>query len=82
MLLIVAISNMPQKSKRQKHSSTAKSSRDESAGEYQHLNNEEQMKVEDIYKDDPREIDTDLVNKLDVHTIGDLFELLKIYCGT
>ena len=73
---------MPPKSKRQRHSSAAKSIRDENAGENQHLGNEEQMDVEDVYTDDPRECDTDLVNKLDVHTIGDLFELLKMSCGS
>ena len=73
---------MPPKSKRQRHSSASKSIRDENTGENQHLRNEEQMDVEDVCKDDPRESDTDLVSKLDVHTIGDLFELLKMSCGS
>ena len=71
------ISNMPPKSKRQRNSSAAKSIRDENAGKYQYLRREEHMDLEDIYKDGPRESDIDLVSKLDLHTIGDLFELLK-----
>ena len=73
---------MPPKSKRQKHSSAANSIRDENAGEYQYLHKEEQLDLEDVYKDDPRESDIDLVSKLDIHTIGDLFELLKMSCGS
>ena len=73
---------MPPKSKRQKHSSGAKSIRHENAGEYQYLHEEEQMDLEDVCKDGPRESDIDLVSKLDVHTIGDLFELLKMSCGS
>ena len=73
---------MPPKSKRQKHSNAAKSIRDENAGEYQYLHKEEQMDLEDVYKDGSRESDIDLVSKLDVHTIGDLFELLKMSCSS
>ena len=73
---------MSPKSKRQRHSSAAKSIRDENTGEYQYLHNKEQMDLEDVYKDSPRESDIDLVRKLDVHTIGDLFELLKMGCGS
>ena len=73
---------MPPKSKRQKHSSATKSILAENAGKYQYLHKEEQMDLEDVYKDDPRESDIDLVNKLDVHTIRDLFELLKMSCGS
>ena len=40
------------------------------------------MDLEDIYKDGRRESDIDLVSKLDLHTIGDLFELLKTSCGS
>ena len=73
---------MPPKSKRQRHSSAAKSIRDENTGEYQYFHKEEQMDLEDVYKDGPRESDIDLVSKLDVHTIGDLFKLLKMSCGS
>ena len=73
---------MPPKSKRQRYSSAAKSIRDENAGKYQYLHKEEQMDLKDRYKDGPRESDIDLVSELDLHTIGDLFELLKMGCGS
>ena len=67
---------MPPKSKRQRHSSAVKSVRSENAGEYQYLH------LEDVYKDGPRDSNIDLVSKLDVHAIGNLFELLKMSCGS
>ena len=73
---------MPPKSKRQRHSSAAKSIRGESSGEYQYLHKEEQLDLEDVYKDGPRESDIDLVSKLNIHTIGDLYELLKMSFGS
>ena len=34
--------------------------------------------MKDVYQEDLRESDTDLVSKLTVYTIGDLVELLKM----
>ena len=40
------------------------------------------MDFENVYKDGPSENDIDLLRKSNVYTIRDLFELLKMSCGS
>ena len=78
------VSNMPPKSKRQRHSRGAKSIRDENSSEYQQTDEEEEEErdVEGMEEDVDEEDDTDFFGKLDVLIMGDLFELLKNKCGS